>query len=238
MPRTIIELEHVALRFCDREFPSATTIVLGGSASTGRRTPTSDIDLLLIAPPAAFDGQGGDATSVARVTHFDGERIDVFAYTVEGFTDWSERDFASLRPVLPILLTEGTPLRTGDEFDTLRGWAADRLERGPQVDDHARALRRYAITDLLDDLGDATDPLIIAALRSELFRGLAELSILAAGAWLGSGKWLARRLRAADPTAADALERFASELDPRAAAALASQLLERLGGRVDGDFVR
>ena len=99
----------LAVRFCDREYPGATTIVLGGSASTGRRTSTSDIDILLIAP--TLRSEDGSTQAEARVAHRDGDRIDVFAYTEEGYRGWAERDFASLRPVLPYLLTEGTVLR-------------------------------------------------------------------------------------------------------------------------------
>ena len=229
---------EAALRFCDAEYPEATTVILGGSSSTGKRTPTSDIDILLIAPPSTFEGRNGSPTSEARVTHHDGERFDVFAYTVEGYREWAERDFASLRPVLPVLLTEGIPLRTGDEFAELRRWSADRLAPGPRPTAHQLALRRYAVTDLIDDLTDATDELVSAAIRADLLRDLGELALLSSGAWLGSGKWLARRLRAVDPESADALAAFARERDHREAARVVAVLLDRLGGRVDEDFVR
>lgn len=137
-----------------------------------------------------------------------------------------------------MLLTEGTPLRTGAEFAELRRWSADRLALGPRVPAHQLALRRYAVTDLIDDLTDATDELASATIRADLIRGLGELALLSAGVWLGSGKWLARRLRTADPDAADALAACAREHDDREAARLAADLLGRLGGRVDQDFVR
>jgi len=229
---------RVALRFCDAAYPGATTVVLGGSTAAGRRTATSDIDLLVIAPPPAFGPAAAEDHGEARVAHRDGERLDVFAYTVAGFRDWAERDFASLRPVLPFLLTEGTPLRRGDEFRALRDECAERLADGPRLSAHDRELRRYALTDLIDDLSDAADALTAAAIRADLFRGLGELATLAAGAWLGSGKWLARRLRAADASTAEQLEAFAREPDPSRAAAAASRLLDALGGRVDGDFTR
>lgn len=238
MPPPADDAARVALRFCDAEYGGATTVVLGGSASTGRRTPTSDIDLLLIGPPSAFGAEARDDHGEARVAHRDGERIDVFAYTAAGYRQWAERDFASLRPVLPYLLTEGTPLRAGDEFESLRAWSAERLAHGPRPDGHQLALRRYAVTDLIDDLADATDALAVAAIRADLLRSLGELALLSAGSWLGSGKWLARRLRAADPRAAERLEGFAREPDAARAAAAASRLLAELGGRVDIDFTR
>ena len=230
---------EAALSFCDAEYPEATTVILGGSSSTGRRTQTSDIDILLIAPASTFAGRsGGSLLAEARVAHRDGERFDVFAYTVEAYREWAERDLASLRPVLPTLLTEGMPLRAGEEFAELHRWSSDRLAPGPRLSAHQLALRRYALTDLIDDLMDAAEELAAATIRAYLLRGLGELALLSAGAWLGSGKWLARRLRVADPDAATALAAFARERDDRAAARLASDLLARLGGRVDTDFVR
>ncbi|SEH57495.1 MULTISPECIES: nucleotidyltransferase domain-containing protein [unclassified Leifsonia] len=130
----------LAARFCDREYPGATTIVLGGSASTGRRTSTSDIDILLIAPTLRR-ADSGSTQAEARVAHRDGERIDVFAYTEEGYRGWAERDFASVHPVLPYLLTEGTVLRAGTEFERLREWSEARLLRGPQPSAHDLELR-------------------------------------------------------------------------------------------------
>ena len=227
----------LAVRFCDREYPGATTIILGGSASTGRRTSTSDIDILVIAPTLRR-ADDRSAQAEARVAHRDGERIDVFAYTEEGYRDWAERDFASLRPVLSYLLTEGTVLRAGTEFERLREWSEARLLRGPQQSPHDLELRRYAVTDLIDDLSDATDALTEAAIRADLFRALGELALLASNSWLGSGKWLARRLRAADERSAADLAAFAQERDRTAAAAVATRLLDELGGRVDEDFVR
>lgn len=233
---------EVALRFCDAEYPGATTIVLGGSSSTGRRTATSDIDILVIGPSSALARasavRAGPSLSEARVAHRFAERIDVFAYTVEGFRDWADKDFASLRPVLPYLLTEGHPLRLGSEYEELRRWSADRLARGPRLTAHQLELRRYAVTDLIDDLADATDPLAAAAIRADLFRDLAQLALLASNSWLGSGKWLARRLSSADPAAAEALREFAHPPDHAGAAELAARLLDRFGGRVDGDLVR
>lgn len=224
------------LRLCDAEYPAATTIVVGGSASTGRRTPTSDIDVLLIAPTEAFGTAG--RSSEARVVHREGERFDVFAYTEDAYGEWAERDFASLRPVLPYLLTEGLPVRSGTELEQLHRWSKERLLRGPEVSAHDLALRRYAATDLIDDLADATDPLARATIHADLLRSLGELALLTAGAWLGSGKWLARRLREADEARAVELAEFASETDPARAAALAERMLDGLGGRVDGDFTR
>jgi predicted nucleotidyltransferase len=225
---------EVALRFVDSAYTEATSVIMGGSASTGRRTASSDIDVLVIASATSF----ADGRSRAQLVHREGERLDVFAYTEDAFRAWSEKDFVSLRPVLPYLLTEGTPLRAGDDYERLCTWCTDRLAEGPRLSDHDLALRRYAVTDLIDDLVDATDQLEAAATRADLFRALGELLLLSANQWLGSGKWLARRLRAWDEPSAQALLAFAQTPDPLVAGRIASKMLDSVGGRVDADFTR
>jgi predicted nucleotidyltransferase len=224
-----VALDHVACTI-----PRATTVVMGGSASTGRRTPTSDIDLLVFAPADSFE----NGRSVARVAHHRGERIDIFGYTHDSFLEWAERDFASFRPVLPFLLVEGIALREDEDTTRLREWAAQRLARGPFPTEHQLGLRRYAITDLADDLLDAGDPLLAALVRADLVRELAQFLLLANSQWLGNGKWLGRRLRAWDPEVADVIAEVAASQDHPRCARVALQLLEPYGGRLDEDFVR
>ena len=149
------DLADIALDYVARILPGATTVVMGGSASTGRRTATSDMDLLAFAPADDFE----NGRSVALVAHHRGERIDVFAYTHDGFREWAERE-------------------------------------------------------------------------------LAQFLLLANNRWLGSGKWLGRRLREWSPDIADRVSRAAAESDPRRLAQLAGDLLEPYGGRIDSDFIR
>jgi predicted nucleotidyltransferase len=227
-------LADIALEYVAGILPRATTVVMGGSAAAGHRTPTSDIDLLVFAPEDQFE----NGSSTARVAHHRGERIDVFAYTHESFVEWAERDLASFRPVLPFLLVEGAALREDADARRLRAWVAAALERGPQPTQHQLELRRYAITDLADDLGDAWDPFLVAILRADLIREVAQFLLLAHNRWLGSGKWLARRLRAWDRDVADRVASAAADPDGRRCAATALELIEPFGGRLDDDFVR
>ncbi|BDZ47309.1 nucleotidyltransferase domain-containing protein [Naasia aerilata] len=72
---------NLSTAFVDRHLPGASAIFVGGSASTGRRTATSDIDLLVFAPAEAF----ANASSRAWIAREQGERFEVFAYTAEAF---------------------------------------------------------------------------------------------------------------------------------------------------------
>jgi hypothetical protein len=79
------------------------------------------------------------------------------------------------------------------------------LAAGPIVDAHALDLRRYIITDQLDDLRDAQDPLERQVIAGLLFERVAELMLLAERRWIGAGKYLPRRLRELSVERTDAL---------------------------------
>jgi hypothetical protein len=55
---------------------------------------------------------------------------------------------------------------------------------------------------------------------------------------MGSGKWLARRLRAWNPLVADELTEAMRSVDPAPILRLQEDLLAPFGGRLGGGFVR
>ncbi len=94
------------------------------------------------------------------------------------------------------------------------------------------------ITDLLDDLRDATDVLEQRVIAGTLFERIAELMLLDGWTLGRDGKWLPRRLRdlsqeradlLSTPLLADDLAGFADRVEAE---------LERAGGRVQAGFVR
>ena len=229
-----MDYTDLAERFIAANFPTASIAVIGGSTSRGERTATSDIDLLLIGQDMLDTHQVGMATCL----EFEGEIFEVFAYTPDGFVEWADRCIAQHRPVIVHMLVEGTPVRGAEQLDLQREvWAAT-LAAGPQVDAHELEFRRYVITDVLDDLLDASDPLEQRVLASTLFERTAELMLLTAGKWIGTGKYLPRRLRELDREQVDALATPFLQADlPRFADAVETELV-RAGGRVQAGFVR
>lgn len=224
----------ISEKFVAAHYPRATTAIIAGSTNRGERTATSDIDLLLIGD-ALFDDE---RTSLAATHAFEGEIFEVFAYTPEGFDVWAQRDVDRHRPVIVEMLVDGTPLRSGPELDALRERWEPVVAAGPSLSANESALRRYIITDVLDDLRDARDPLERRLLASILFERTAELMLLDSGRWIGTGKWLPRRLRAlsqeraarlGDPLLVDELATFATVVEEE---------LVRAGGRVQAGFVR
>lgn len=226
----------IAERFIAATYPRATIALIAGSTARGERTTTSDVDLLLIGE-SLFDGS--EQTSEAATHAFEGEIFEVFAYTPTGFTEWAERGVAQHRPVIVHMLLEGIPVREGDGLDGLRRHWGSVLDRGPSLSDEESAFRRYVITDVLDDLRDVTDPLERRVLASVVFEKVAELMLLNERRWIGSGKWLPRRLRALSRERSAKLsgppllaEDYATFIDRVEAE------LTRAGGPVQAGFVR
>lgn len=222
-------------RFIAARYPRARTAIVAGSTARDERTHTSDIDLLLIDDDLfADDAQASEAATF----EFEGEIFEVFAYTAAGFETWANRGVAQHRPVIVHMLVEGVPVRSGPGLDDLRArWGAV-LAAGPVLEETESRIRRYMITDLLDDLGDATDPLEQRVVAGLLFERMAELMLLTDGRWIGSGKWLPRRLRAWNPERADRLSTPLLAGDIAGFAARVGEELELAGGRVQAGFVR
>src|SRR5690606_32388590 len=196
------DFEAVAERFVAAAFPGASTAIMAGSTARGERTPSSDVDLLLIGE--ALFGSSAQ-TSIATTRAFAGQIFEVFGYTPAGFEEWAARDIAQYRPVIVNMLLDGIPVRADASLEALRSrWSAVR-DTGPQPTAHERDVRRYIVTDLLDDLRDAHDPAERQVIAGVLFERIAQLMLLSDGRWIATGKHLPRALRAMDAGRADAL---------------------------------
>jgi hypothetical protein len=98
--------------------------------------------------------------------------------------------------------------------------------------------RRYVITDVLDDFTDASDPLERRVLAALLFERVAELILLTNRRWIGSGKYLPRRLREFDADRARLLSAPLLADDHALFARRIADELDRAGGRLQEGFER
>ncbi|CAH0126644.1 hypothetical protein SRABI76_00177 [Microbacterium oxydans] len=239
-----MEYRQVVERFIEAHFPAAAIAVVAGSTARGNRTRTSDIDLLLIGADV-FTGSrfgegplGEDRQALAGGFEFEDEFFEVFAYTPQGYEEWAGRGLAQFRPVIVHMLVEGVEVRGGDALAALRMQWARALSAGPAVDPHELDLRRYVITDQLDDLRDSRDPLERQVVAGLLFERIAELMLLTERRWIGAGKYLPRRLRELSVDRAEALAQPLLDRDFETFATRVEQELDRAGGRVQSGFVR
>lgn len=234
-----MEQRGLVERFITERFPRATIAVVAGSTARGERTATSDIDLLLIGDEIFLDESRPDERhSLAAGFEFDGEFFEVFAYTRRGYEEWAGRGVSQHRPVIVHMLVEGVEMRGGDALSEMRAAWVPLLAAGPVVGAHELDLRRYMITDQLDDLRDARDPLEQQVIAGVLFGMTAELMLLTERRWIGAGKYLPRRLRELSAERADALGRPLLDRDFAAFANQVERELVAAGGRMQAGFVR
>lgn len=224
----------VAERFVAQHFPEATVVVLAGSTARGTQTSTSDIDLLILGETLFADGR----TSLAATYRFEGEVFEVFAYTEEGFSTWANRGFEQYRPVIVQMLLDGVTVRGAAERERYKDVWSPKYEAGPSLDPSEVAFRRYVITDLLDDYSDVTDPVERHVIAALLYERTAELVLLTNSRWIGTGKYLPRRLAEFDPDRAAALAAYLVSGDHDLFAEQVKIELDRAGGRVQEGFQR
>ena len=174
-------------------FPEARAAFLAGSVLTDRRTPTSDLDIVVLLT-------GAPAPCRESLVH-QGWPVELFVQTDADWHAFVDRETAARRSPLLAMCAEGVLLVDADGLGAaLRAEAGKRLAAGPPPASEAELEdRRYALTDALDDLRGCPDPLERVHLVALLLTRASELALLARGHWLGGGKWLSRRLAAADP---------------------------------------
>ncbi len=202
-------------------WPDARVAIIGGSIARGEATPTSDIDLLLVFD--RVDRAWRDTLKVGPQT------VELFGHDPATF-DYFCREIDRPGGRMPLANMVADGLNVLDDAPSsraaaawLRGHAQRLLDLGPPALTPAvLASRRYEITTLLEDLLDATAPDELLATAVKLYDALAGFALRAAGAWTGTGKHLARRLRAVDPSLAADLVAAMDALgaDPAAAKAL------------------
>lgn len=185
--------------------PDARAAFLAGSVLTERRTPMSDLDIVVVmdGPPAP-----GRETLVHR-----GWPVELFLQTEAVWRDFADKETAKRSSPLLSMCAEGMLLVDADglgaslQEEARRRWAAG----PPPLSERERDYLRYVVTDLLDDLRGCADPAERVYLVAQLLQRASELVLMAGGHWLGGGKWLSRRLAAADPALHRALHEAAAE---------------------------
>jgi hypothetical protein len=205
-------------------FPAALAAFLGGNVLTARRTATSDLDIvvLLDGPPAPY----------RESLRWRGWPVELFVHDESSFGHYLSADTSRRRANLARMVAEGVTLsdREGNAR-TVRERAGAVLTAGPPAPTASELRRRrYGLSDLLDDLAGSTDAGETKVICWCLVAETAELALLLAGRWFGSGKWLLRELRSADPVLAAGL--IAALDRPGELAGLAEGVLISAGGRL------
>ncbi|MFC7303637.1 nucleotidyltransferase domain-containing protein [Streptomyces monticola] len=209
--------------------PEALAVFLGGSVLTARRTALSDLDVVVLL--------GADAVPYRESCRFGGWPVELFVHSEDSWRGFVERETVRRRSPLLWMCSAGTLVVDRDGTGArLQAEARRRTDAGPapvtaqEIEDG-----RYALSDLLDDLAGCTHPGERLYVVTEIARRTGELLLLAEGAWLGAGKWLARRADEVLPGFSerlDAVVRDALDGRPERLVALADEVLAGVGGRL------
>ncbi|MCH0557742.1 nucleotidyltransferase domain-containing protein [Streptomyces sp. MUM 16J] len=226
---------HAARAVVDEHHPDARAAFLGGSVVTGRRTSTSDLDIVVLL-------HGAPAPYRASFRHGDWP-VELFVHTEASWYAYVEREVHKRRSPLLWMCADGLLLFDIDGVGVCLAAEARRLTvAGPptvsaeEIDD-----RRYAITDLLDDLSGSTDQGERLFIATELARRTGELALAIGGSWNGGGKWLARRLESTAPGLSTRLHHAVREvLDGQIEPLLdvVDEVLGQAGGRLWDGYKR
>jgi hypothetical protein len=217
-------------------FPDVIAAFLGDTVLTGRRTATSDLDIVVLV---------ADERAPFRETlEYRSWLVELFVHTRASFTHYSAKEVAARRSPLLHMCGRGTLLADVDGTATrIQEDARARLDAGPapmsatELED-----RRYGLSGLLDDLAGVQDPGELVFIATRLLTAATELVLLTRRTWLGTGKWLVRQLRQIDAALAGRLlsaYRVAVSSNRREPLQqVAQEILDEVGGRLMAGYHR
>jgi hypothetical protein len=186
----IAEPIATAQQIVGEHFPECLAAFLAKGVLSSTRTPTSDLDIVVIleGPPAPY----------RETIRAHGWIVEMFIHTMESLRSFYDADAASRSFTLASICADGYVL-VGDHHQTtaLQEDAQRVIDQGPPaLTDEERARWRYALTDLLDDFRGSTNPDESVFIACRLLQEAGELALVSDGRWTGTGKWLVRHLDA------------------------------------------
>jgi len=194
----------------------------------GEATPASDLDIVVVFErlPRAYREAFAHA----------GWRVEAFVHDAATLEAFFEADRQRGRPDMMSMVAEGVEIPGPSEFSAaLKRRAREVLEAGPPPwDADELTLRRYRLTDWVDDMRFPRSPDELLATGAYLYQDAAEFYFRTRGLWSAHSKTIPRRLRAADAAFADkflrAFDALFAEKRGAAVVALVAELLEPFGG--------
>ncbi|KHE72126.1 nucleotidyltransferase domain-containing protein, partial [Halobacillus sp. BBL2006] len=181
------EAMNAARIFVNKFFPDCQGALLSGSVVRGEATKTSDLDIVI------FDDK--ISSSYRESSYEYGWAIEVFVHNFSSYKEFFDSDIERARPSMPRMVSEGVVLKEDRRIEALKQEAIQILDEGPKpwTEEDIR-LKRYFLTDTLDDFigsADRAEGIFIAQALSEQ---TAEFVLRTNRQWAGSSKWWVRAL--------------------------------------------
>ena len=211
-------------------YPEAELAFLAGSVVRGDATATSDLDLVVVF--------GRLDRAYRQSFTLEDWPVEAFVHDPQTLRYFMEEvDGPRGVPSLPAMISEGIAIPEVTALAlSLKDCANAILEAGPPpLGAEELDSRRYAITDMSEDLIDPRSPIEARATGIQLYALMADFALRARGEWSATGKTLPRRLSEADPELGKAFEAAYDALfearDTGPVIALAERILQPHGGR-------
>jgi hypothetical protein len=209
-------------------YAGARVMFVGGSVVRGEATPASDLDVVVVFKrlPNAY----------REAFVYEGWPVEAFVHDAETLARFFESDRARGVPALMNMVLEGLEVPEASEFSAaLKRRAAEIVEAGPPAwDAEELTLRRYRLTDWVDDLRFPRSHEELFATGAALYQDAADFYFRTRGLWSAHSKTIPRRLRATDAAFAErflrAFDALFTERRNAPAVALVGELLEPFGG--------
>jgi predicted nucleotidyltransferase len=220
--------EEAARGIRRERYEGARALFLGGSVMRGEATPASDLDLVVVYErlPNAY----------REAFVYGGWPVEAFVHDAGTLEEFFEADRRRGVPALMSMVWEGLEVPEASEFSAgLKRDARELLEAGPPPwDEEELTLRRYRLTDWVDDMRFPRSGEELVATGAWLYQDAAEFYFRTRGLWSAHSKTIPRRLREADAAFAErflrAFEALFADKRSDAAVALVAELLEPFGG--------
>ncbi|QPC47900.1 nucleotidyltransferase domain-containing protein [Mangrovibacillus cuniculi] len=213
--------------------PTCLAAVLAGSVSRGQATATSDLDIIII------DKHTTEATRKSFL--YEGWPVELFIHNKTTYKTYFESDAKRARPTLQRMIAEGTPLVDHPFLQLVKEEASLQLMQGPEVwDEHTIRLKRYFLTDALDDFIGCTNRAEGICIANSIADQLHEFILRTNKQWIGSSKWIFRSLKHFNEELAwqyiAALEAYYQEDQKEPLLHLVDEVLTPHGGRLFEGF--
>lgn len=224
-----------AKTFVKTHFPHCRAALLAGSVVRGEATETSDLDIII------FDDT---LVSSFRESFIEaGWHIELFAHNLTSYRTFFEQDCRRAIPSLPRMVTEGIVLKDTNIVEDIKREASALLDSGPEAwTDETIEMKRYFLTDVLDDLIGCTSRAEGLFIASTLATLVCEFILRTNRQWTGSSKWTYRALERYNTYAARelvaALEAYYQTNETDALIRYVDETLSPFGGRLFAGFSR
>lgn len=223
------KIKDIVKKIYEIKFPDADCILSAGSVVRGEGTKYSDLDLVVLYK---------DLKCAYRESFTEsGWPIEAFVHDFSTLKYFCiKMDVAEGRPSLPQMVAEGIVLPKETELSRkAKLFVNELLEQGPPPwTDKDFRLKRYLITDKVDDIRDPRSKEEMIATGTQLYSAISDFYFRSKGVWSADGKTIIRKLKEQDSDFhnqfVDAFQRLFEESDPSQVIQLAEKVLEPYGG--------